>query len=308
MPRRSPRAKRNTAKPSRLPAKAKPRATPGSRRKAAAKPKRRKTAGARTPATRARTAPGAAAPRGAHTRRAKQSPVASARSRRRPESRPTSRNRFVPPEPARVQDILTILQRHYPDAKCALDFETPLQLLVATILSAQCTDVRVNLVTPKLFERFPDAAALAAAPLADLEEAVRSTGFYRNKARAIRECCADIVALHGGRVPRTLEELTALRGVGRKTANVVLGNAYGIAGLVVDTHVTRLANRLGLTGEQDAVKIEFSLMPLVPKAQWTLFSHWLILHGRATCNARKPRCSICPLAAHCPRVGVTTSA
>ena len=308
MPRRSPRAKRTAVKPSRLPAKAKPRATPGSRRKAAAKPKRRKTAGARTTSTRSRATAGTAGTRATHARRAKPSALSTARTRRRAEPRPKASGRFVAPEPARVRDVLAILQRTYPDAKCALDFKTPLQLLIATILSAQCTDVRVNMVTPNLFARYPDAEALAAAPIADLEAAVRSTGFYRNKARAIRECCADIVTLHGGNVPRTLDELTALRGVGRKTANVVLGNAYGIPGMVVDTHVTRLANRLGLTREQDAVKIEFALMPLVPKEQWTVFSHWLILHGRAICNARKPLCSTCPLAAHCPRVGVTTSA
>ena len=137
---------------------------------------------------------------------------------------------------------------------------------------------------------------------------MRSTGFYRNKARAIRECCADIVAKYGGRVPSTLEQLTLLRGVGRKTANVVLGNAFGIPGIVVDTHVSRLSNRLGLTRERDPVKIEFALMPLIPERQWTNFSHWLILHGRAVCIARKPCCSICPIAAQCPRIGVTSSA
>ena len=307
MPRRSPRAKRTTANPSRLPAKAKPRATPGSRRKAAAKPKRRTAAGARTSATRPRAATGATAARGAHTRRAKQSPVASARSRRRPESRTAARGKFAPPEPARVRDILTILQRSYPDAKCALDFETPLQLLVATILSAQCTDVRVNMVTPKLFERYPDAIALSSAPQADLEDVVRSTGFYRNKARAIRECCADIVALHGGKVPRTLEALTALRGVGRKTANVVLGNAYGIPGLVVDTHVQRLSRRLGLTREPDPIGIEKELMPLFPRDRWALLSHLLIWHGRRVCAARKPTCDACVVATVCPSAGMEHS-
>ena len=208
----------------------------------------------------------------------------------------------------RVQAILAQLAECYPDAHCALLFETPLQLLVATILSAQCTDDRVNKTTPALFARFPDAAALAGAPLPELERLIHSTGFFRNKARAIHEACADIVALHGGEVPRTLDALTALRGVGRKTANVVLGNAFGIeSGIVVDTHVTRLSNRLGLTREQDAVKIEFALQPLVPRESWTRFSHWLILHGRAVCNARRPVCSTCPLLAHCPRVGVTVS-
>jgi endonuclease-3 len=182
-----------------------------------------------------------------------------------------------------------------------------LQLLIATILSAQCTDQRVNMVTPVLFARFPHAQALANADRAELEEIIRSTGFYRNKAKSIQSCCADIVAKHGGEVPRTLEALTALHGVGRKTANVVLGNAFGIPGIVVDTHVTRLANRLGLTREKDAVKIEFALMPIVPRERWSVFSHWLILHGRRVCIARKPRCSTCPIAVHCPRIGVTVA-
>ena len=203
--------------------------------------------------------------------------------------------------------VLEILRGLYPDAKCALDFENPLQLLIATILSAQCTDVRVNIVTPGLFARYPDAAAFAAADPAELEAMIRSTGFFRNKARAIRECCGDIVSKHGGQAPNTLEALTALRGVGRKTANVVLGNAYGVPGLVVDTHVSRVANRLALTRESDAVKIEFALMKILPRERWTLFSHWLILHGRAVCNARKPHCSVCALLPHCPRIGVTTS-
>ena len=207
-----------------------------------------------------------------------------------------------------MRALLEILDRTYPAARCALDFGTPLQLLIATILSAQCTDARVNKVTPGLFARFPDAPAFAAASQDDLENEVRSTGFFRNKARAIRECCADILARHGGEVPRTMEELTRLRGVGRKTANVVLGNAFGVPGIVVDTHVTRLANRLGLTRETDPVKIEYALMPVIPRERWTVFSHWLILHGRSTCGARTPRCSTCPLLPHCPRAGVTSSA
>src|SRR5438093_922981 len=184
---------------------------------------------------------------------------------------------------------------------------SPLQLLIATILSAQCTDERVNQVTPALFARYPAAAALAGARREDLEAMIRSTGFFRNKTRAIQACCADIVSKHGGEVPRTLEELTVLHGVGRKTANVVLGNAFGIPGIVVDTHVSRLTRRLGLTRELDPVKIEFALMPLIPRDRWTVFSHWLILHGRQVCVARKPRCSICPLAPHCPRIGVTAA-
>jgi endonuclease-3 len=225
----------------------------------------------------------------------------------RPAARPAKRARFAPPEPARVAALLGLLERLYPEATTALHHENPLQLLVATILSAQCTDERVNLTTPALFARFPDARALAAAPVDELESLIRSTGFFHMKARAIRSCCADIVAHHGGEVPRTMEALTALRGVGRKTANVVLGNAFGIPGLVVDTHVARLSNRLGLTGQKDPVKIESALQPVVPRESWTLFSHWLILHGRATCIARKPRCSVCPLAPHCPRVGVTAA-
>jgi endonuclease-3 len=215
--------------------------------------------------------------------------------------------RFRPPEPERVAALLGQLERLYPEATTALDFGTPLQLLIATILSAQCTDERVNRVTPGLFARYPDAAAFAAADRAELEAMIRSTGFFRNKTRSILSCCADLVARHGGEVPRTLEELTALHGVGRKTANVVLGNAFGIPGLVVDTHVTRLSRRLGLTDRSDAVKIEFALMEVVPRDRWTRFSHWLILHGRAVCVARKPRCSICPLAVNCPRVAVTAS-
>ncbi|HEY3217207.1 MAG TPA: endonuclease III [Candidatus Eisenbacteria bacterium] len=203
--------------------------------------------------------------------------------------------------------MLEQLEHLYPDATTALSHHNPLQLLIATILSAQCTDERVNQVTPALFERYPDAAAFAAARPESLEAAIRSTGFFRNKARAIRSCCADLVARHGGEVPRTLEELTALHGVGRKTANVVLGNAFGIPGIVVDTHVGRLARRLALTAETDPVKVELALMPILPRERWTKFSHWLILHGRRTCVARRPRCSICQLAVHCPRVGVTTS-
>jgi endonuclease-3 len=206
-----------------------------------------------------------------------------------------------------VSALLRGLRTAYPDARVALQFESPLQLLIATILSAQCTDERVNMVTPALFARYPDAAAFATAEPSELEDLIRSTGFYRMKAKAIRSCCADIVTRFGGSVPRALEELTTLRGVGRKTANVVLGNAYGIPGLVVDTHVGRLAHRMGLTRERDAVKIEMALMPLVPREDWTLFSHWLILHGRRVCNARKPYCSRCPVAADCPRVGVTVS-
>lgn len=297
MPRRSPRSRRKPTGSPRVPRAGRARTRPGQGRTAERASTRTRAKRATTP----RPAP-APAPR-VRTRPGTQGrPVRVAR----PPAR-RARGRFLPPDPDRVRAVLGILERAYPDAITALDFHSPLQLLIATILSAQCTDERVNQVTPVLFEKYPDAPALAAAPIEDLESIVRSTGFYRNKARSIHNCCTDIVAKHQGQVPRTLEELTALHGVGRKTANVVLGNAFGIPGLVVDTHVTRLSNRLGLTGESDAVKIEHALMPIVPRDSWTKFSHWLILHGRKVCVARKPRCSICPLAPHCPRVGVTTS-
>ena len=223
-------------------------------------------------------------------------------------ARTARKSAFHPPEPERVAAVIEGLRAEYPEARTALDFHTPLQLLIATILSAQCTDERVNLVTPGLFARYPDAAALAGADRTELETQIKSTGFFRNKAKAILSCCADIVTNHGGEVPRTLAELTALHGVGRKTANVVLGNAFGVPGMVVDTHVTRLSNRLGFVRDGDAVKIEFALMKIVPREHWIQFSHWLILHGRRICVARKPRCSVCPIAAHCPRIGVTVSA
>jgi endonuclease-3 len=201
--------------------------------------------------------------------------------------------------------VLRRLKAAYPDVHCALAFKNPLELLVATILSAQCTDTRVNIVTKDLFRKYTSAAAFAAAPLHDLERAIQSTGFFRMKAKSIKSACADLVEKYGGQVPRDLESLVKLRGVGRKTANVVLGTAYGIpSGLVVDTHVTRLSRRLGLTRNTDAVKIERDLMALVPKREWIDFSHRLIAHGRQVCLARKPRCEICPLAKVCPKIGV----
>ena len=206
---------------------------------------------------------------------------------------------------ARTKKILAGLQQTYPEAHCELNFASPLQLLIATILSAQCTDKRVNMVTTDLFQQYRTAADFANADLAELEQAVKTTGFFRNKAKNIKACCAALVAKPGGEVPRTMDELTALGGVGRKTANVVLGNAFGInVGVVVDTHVTRLANRLGLTKQTDAEKIEQELMPLVPRGQWTLFSHWLIWHGRRRCDARKPDCAACEIAKLCPQIGV----
>jgi endonuclease-3 len=203
---------------------------------------------------------------------------------------------------ARVEAVLPILKRMYPAAKCSLDYRTPLQLLVATILSAQCTDERVNVVTKALFRKYRTAKDLADVPQEELERDIQSTGFFRNKARSLRAMAAALVERHGGRVPQTMDELTGLAGVGRKTANVVLGNAFekGV-GVVVDTHVTRVSNRLGLTDhESDAVKIEQDLMQLVPREDWTLWSHLLIHHGRSVCTARKPDCTRCPLLPHCP--------
>ena len=205
---------------------------------------------------------------------------------------------------ARLKKIIAGLQRAYPDAHCELNFASPLQLLIATILSAQCTDKRVNLVTAILFQKYRSAADYAKADPAQLEQDIKSTGFYRNKAKNIRACCQALMDRHAGEVPRTMAELTQLGGVGRKTANVILGNAFGLnEGIVVDTHVTRLANRLGLTGQTDAEKIEEELMELVPREQWTLFSHWLIWHGRRRCDARRPDCAGCEIAQWCPSVG-----
>lgn len=203
--------------------------------------------------------------------------------------------------PGRMASLLKALFATYPDPGCALEHENPLHLLVATILSAQCTDERVNMVTKSLFKKYRTAADFAKADQAEFENDIRSTGFFRNKAKNIISCANSLVEKHGGIVPRTLEELVALPGVGRKTANVVLGTAFGIAsGVVVDTHVTRLSWRLGLTSEKDAGKIEADLMKLVPKEHWIAFSHALILHGRARCSARAPDCPACELAALCP--------
>jgi len=197
------------------------------------------------------------------------------------------------------------LARAYPRADCSLDFASPFQLLIATILSAQCTDKRVNAVTGGLFGRWPSAAALAAAGQSEVEAVIRSTGFFRAKARNIRGCCEAVVERHGGQVPRTLEELVRLPGVGRKTANVVLGSGFGLpSGVVVDTHVGRISRRLGLTRHADAVRAERDLLAAIPKSHWIAFSHRMIEHGRTVCTARRPRCEECPLADLCPRVGV----
>jgi len=202
---------------------------------------------------------------------------------------------------ARAEAIIAGLRKTYPDAHCELNYSNPLELLIATILSAQCTDKQVNIVTAELFKKHRTAADYANASLNELEQDIRRLGFFRNKAKNIQACCRMLVELHGGEVPRTMEELVQLGGVGRKTANVVLGNAFGInEGVVVDTHVARLSQRLGLTGEITPEKIELDLQKLVPRKFWTLFSHWLIWHGRRRCYARKPDCSHCEIQSLCP--------
>ncbi len=206
---------------------------------------------------------------------------------------------------APVPETLTRLEHLYGDASCSLDFGRPLELLVATILSAQCTDARVNMVTPELFRRFPTAAALAAAPPGAIEDVIRSTGFFNAKARSLRGMAKALMETHGGEVPRTMAELHALPGVGRKTANVVLGNVWHAPdGVVVDTHVGRLARRLGWTKNADPVKAEQDLNRTIPRERWTWISHALILHGRRICSSQRPKCDLCTLADLCPKIGV----
>jgi endonuclease-3 len=204
--------------------------------------------------------------------------------------------------------VVRHLAADYPDVTCALENETPFQLLVATILSAQCTDERVNMVTPALFRRWPSAAEMARAPIGELEQAVQSTGFFRNKAKNIKAASQGIMEKYDGQVPRDMDSLVSLAGVGRKTANVVLGTAYGLAtGIVVDTHVTRISRRLGLTKHTDATKIEQDLMRLVPQQEWVNFAHRMIHHGRRICMARKPKCDECSMNRFCPKIGVVAA-
>ena len=280
MPRKSPRSRKRPDATPRMPGKNRPRATPG----------------------RTRSAARAAAVRDAKTAHASKGARGTAVPREpSPRSRRVSRTRgrrFPAPDPARVAAVLGILERTYPDARTALDFQSALQLLVATILSAQCTDARVNQVTPGLFARWPDAAALAAAPRDELEEAIKPTGFFRNKAKAIQSCCHDILAKHGGEVPNTMEALTLLHGVGRKTANVVLGHALGVPGLPVDRHVLRVSNRIGIAEGEDPEKVEAQLCAALPKAMWTLASDVQILHGRRVCRP-KPLCDECSVRTDC---------
>jgi len=207
-------------------------------------------------------------------------------------------------EKKKTGKIITLLKKRYPDARCTLNHKNPLELLIATILSAQCTDVRVNKVTKDLFKKYKQAEDYAGAKPEILENDIRSTGFYKNKARSIINCCKVIFEKYKGKVPATMEELVALGGIGRKTANVILGNAFGIPGITVDTHVKRVAYRLALTKNQDPVKIEYDLIEMVPKKEWTQFSHLIIFHGRYTCMARKPLCAECVVEGVCPQVGV----
>ena len=200
----------------------------------------------------------------------------------------------------RVKKIVPILKKTYPQATIALHFHDPLELLIATILSAQCTDVRVNMVTPELFRKYESAADWARADLKQIEQDIRTCGFYHNKAVNIKGATKKIAEEFGGKVPSTMEELVTLPGVGRKTANVVLGNAFGIPAIACDTHVIRLSRRLQLSENSDPVKLEFDLADIVPKKDWTLFSHLLIFHGRNICVARKPKCPVCPIAQYCP--------
>jgi endonuclease-3 len=219
-----------------------------------------------------------------------------------------SNRRAAQPPQRRIAEILARLKAEYPAAACALVHEDAYQLLVATILSAQCTDARVNMVTPALFAKYPDARRLSRARQAELEGMIKSTGFFRNKAKSLIAMAQAVVAEHEGAIPRTMEQLRALPGVGRKTANVVLGNAFGInEGITVDTHVIRLSGLLRLTRQKDPVKIEQDLMKLIPKDDWTLVSHLLILHGRKVCIARRPQCGACVIATLCPSARLTAS-
>ncbi len=206
-----------------------------------------------------------------------------------------------------AEKLLDRLEEIYPEAECALHYASPWQLLVATILSAQCTDKRVNLVTAKLFERFPTPVEMAAAEISEIEELIRSTGFFRNKAQHLSGCAQTVLQQHGGQVPASLKELTALPGVGRKTANVVLGNVFDIPGMVVDTHVKRLSRRFGWAKANDPIRIEKELCALLPPQRWTQCGHTLIEHGRACCKAPIPHCSSCPVGELCPRIGVDRS-
>ena len=205
-------------------------------------------------------------------------------------------------EGKRITSMIEILTREFPEARCMLDHKSPFELLIATILAAQCTDAMVNQVMKSLFRKYPTPEAYVNAPQEDLEKEIYKTGFFRNKAKSIRKCCASLIERHGGKVPSTMEELIALGGVGRKTANCVLGVSFGIPGIIVDTHVRRLSYRMGYTGETDPDKIEADLMKIVPTNEWTHMSHLLAAHGRSYCTAKKPNCDECPVAHLCPNI------
>ncbi len=209
-------------------------------------------------------------------------------------------------EKGKKSTLIRILRAEYPNAKCTLAYNSPLELLIATILAAQCTDARVNQVTASLFKKYPKTEDFANASQNELMEDIKSTGFYRNKAKNIINCCQKIINDYQGKIPSGMEKLTALPGVGRKTANVILGNAFDIPGVVVDTHVRRLSQRLGLTVNSDPTKIEFDLQKLIPEEEWVMFGHRIVEHGRKICQARRPKCDICRLASICPRIGVNS--
>jgi endonuclease-3 len=227
--------------------------------------------------------------------------TATKKAAKRPARKPAAKRGIRRATPAVAAEYYRRLRAAYPDAHCALDHRNAFELLVATILSAQCTDVRVNMVTPALFAKYPNAAALARADRGDVEQLIKSTGFFRNKAKSLEGMARAVMERHGGEIPRTMDELVKLPGVGRKTANVILGNAFGVnAGVVVDTHVARLSHLMGLTRETDPVKIEQDLIAQFPNAEWTMLSHLLIEHGRRICIARRPKCGECVLADLCP--------
>ena len=199
----------------------------------------------------------------------------------------------------RAKEVCTILYKSYPEATCSLDYEKPLELLIATMLAAQCTDERVNIVTKELFKKYTSVYDYANTNPEELEQDIRSTGFYRNKAKNIIGCCKKLIKDFGGKVPDNMEDLLSLPGVGRKTANVVLGNIYGVPGVIVDTHCKRLSNKMGFSINEDPEKIEYDLMEILPREDWTGFSNCLVYHGRAVCDARKPKCGLCPVAQYC---------
>ena len=231
----------------------------------------------------------------------KAKPKAKAKKRTRaPVKRPQRFSRMS--DRKRMDGMIEVLTREYPEARCALDFANPFELLIATILAAQCTDVMVNRVTKTLFKTYPTPQAYVDAPGEDIERAIFKTGFFRNKTKSIKKCCQALVGNHGGEVPSTMDELLALGGVGRKTANCVLGNAFGIAGIVVDTHVKRLSARMGFTEHTNPDKIEADLAKIVPEEEWTHLSHLLAEHGRNVCDARKPNCEECPVEHLCPKL------